>query len=351
MSERPPVDDELEDIFKRPSDVAFAQRLHEVRGPAVEADPAFREALRRSLMQEAWKQKEPRRPWYRRLLGPPGLAWAAAMAGVLLIVFVALTLSQNTNRTGQQVFTSPINGHTAVATSSSIVVKFQQPMNPVATQQAAKITPATEASYHWSDNNQTLTIVPKNDGLAPGVTYQVTFTSAARTESNQPLTSSTASPAPITFVTQEQPQPTPRPTPVTTPASPSPTPTPSPLSGVRLLGASNGSQPVWSLDGTQIEAAKAVGFTKRQTLTLVILPQMTARTLPALTGQFASIIKDSSLLSIIAVIELTQTMREISATNLKLFECYLFLGVLYLALTLPITFASKRLEKKFSYEN
>ena len=106
-----------------------------------------------------------------------------------------------------------------------------------------------------------------------------------------------------------------------------------------------------SLDGTQIEAAKAVGFTRRQTVTLVILPQMTARTLPALTGQFASIIKDSSLLSIIAVIELTQTTREISATNFKLFECYLFLGVLYLALTLPISIFSKRLEKKFSYEN
>lgn len=105
-----------------------------------------------------------------------------------------------------------------------------------------------------------------------------------------------------------------------------------------------------SLDPTQLEAAKAVGFTKRQTVTLVILPQLIARTLPALTGQFASIIKDSSLLSMIAVIELTQTMREISATNFKLFECYLLLGLMYLALTLPITFMSKQLERRFSYE-
>lgn len=252
MSERPPVDDELEDIFKRPSDVAFAQRLHEIRGPEVDADPAFREALRRRLMQEAWKQKEPRRPWYRRLLGPPGLAWAGAMAGVLLIVFAVAMLSQNTGPSTQKVFTSPINGHTAVSTSSAIVVDFPQPMNPAATQQATKITPATEASYHWSNNNQRLTIVPKNDGLAPGVQYQVTFTSGARTESNQPLTSSTATPAPITFVTQQPPQPTPTPTPVTSPVSPSPTPAPSPLSGVRELGPSNGEQPVWSLDGTQI---------------------------------------------------------------------------------------------------
>jgi len=106
-----------------------------------------------------------------------------------------------------------------------------------------------------------------------------------------------------------------------------------------------------SMDGTQLEAAKAVGFTKRQITTLIILPQLTARTLPALTGQFASLIKDSSLLSVIAIIELTQTMREISALNLNLLGCFLFLGILYLSLTLPISYISKRLEQRFSYEN
>lgn len=106
-----------------------------------------------------------------------------------------------------------------------------------------------------------------------------------------------------------------------------------------------------SQDSTQLEAAKAVGFTKKQTVRYILLPQLVARTLPALTGQFASIIKDSSLLSMIAVIELTQTMREISATNFKLFECYLLLGVMYLALTLPITLISKQLERRYSYED
>lgn len=106
-----------------------------------------------------------------------------------------------------------------------------------------------------------------------------------------------------------------------------------------------------SIERSQLEAAKAVGFTRRQTTRYVIIPQLVARTLPALTGQFASIIKDSSLLSMIAVIELTQTMREISATNFKLFECYLFLGILYLCLTLPVSFISKALEKRFNYEN
>lgn len=105
------------------------------------------------------------------------------------------------------------------------------------------------------------------------------------------------------------------------------------------------------LEKTQLEAAKAVGFTRRQTVRLVILPQMVASTLPPLIGQFSSIIKDSSLLSIIAVIELTQTMREISALNFRLFECYLFLGFLYLVLTLPLSLLGKQLEKRFSYEH
>ena len=80
----------------------------------------------------------------------------------------------------------------------------------------------------------------------------------------------------------------------------------------------------------------------------VALPQMVTRTLPALTGQFASIIKDSSLLSVIAVIELTQTMREISATNYNFFGCFLLLA-LYLCLTLPVMLVSRYFERRLDY--
>lgn len=105
-----------------------------------------------------------------------------------------------------------------------------------------------------------------------------------------------------------------------------------------------------SIEASQLESARAVGFSPVQTLRFVIIPQMTARTLPALAGQFASVIKDSSLLSMISVTELTQTMREISAVNLNLVECYLLLGVLYLILTLPVVLVSNLLEKRFRYE-
>ena len=43
-------------------------------------------------------------------------------------------------------------------------------------------------------------------------------------------------------------------------------------------------------------------------------------------------------------------MREISAANFRLFECYLVLGLLYLCLTLPVSFISERLERRFRYE-
>ena len=106
-----------------------------------------------------------------------------------------------------------------------------------------------------------------------------------------------------------------------------------------------------SIDKSQLEIGKSVGFTKKQTFKFVIFPQLMARTMPALTGQFASIVKDSSLLSIIAIIELTQTMREISATNFKLFESYMALGLLYLVFTLPLSYISEKLERRFKYES
>lgn len=106
-----------------------------------------------------------------------------------------------------------------------------------------------------------------------------------------------------------------------------------------------------SLDSGQLDAARALGMSRVQTALHIVLPQMVSRTLPALTGQFASIIKDSSLLSVIAVIELTQTMREITATNYNFFGGFLLLGLLYLVLTLPVMFISRYFERRFDYQH
>lgn len=129
------------------------------------------------------------------------------------------------------------------------------------------------------------------------------------------------------------------------------------LAGIMILSLFSGAYiaeiirgSLLALDKSQLEAARSVGFTRPQTLRYVVIPQLVAQTLPALTGQAASIIKDSSLLSVIAVIELTQTIREITATNYNFFGGFLLLGGLYLVLTLPIMFVSRRFEKRLSYE-
>ncbi len=128
------------------------------------------------------------------------------------------------------------------------------------------------------------------------------------------------------------------------------------VAGIVILSVFNGAYvaeivrgSASSLDRDQLLAADAVGFTHSQKMRHVVVPQMVARTLPALTGQFASLIKDSSLLSVIAVIEITQTIREITATNYNFFGGYIFLGALYLCLTLPLMFVSSYFERKFDY--
>lgn len=106
-----------------------------------------------------------------------------------------------------------------------------------------------------------------------------------------------------------------------------------------------------SIDSQQYEIARAIGLDSIKTFKLVTFPILMARILPALTGQFTSIIKDSSLLSVIAVIELTQTIQEISADNFRMFENYIFVGFLYFMLTFIISMLSKVIERRYKYED
>jgi polar amino acid transport system permease protein len=101
-----------------------------------------------------------------------------------------------------------------------------------------------------------------------------------------------------------------------------------------------------SIDKGQWEAARATGLGKAQTLRHVIFPQALRRIVPPLTGQFASIVKDSSLLSVISARELTKAAEMVNATTFKTFEAYLPLALLYLALTYPLSRLTARLERR-----
>lgn len=96
----------------------------------------------------------------------------------------------------------------------------------------------------------------------------------------------------------------------------------------------------------QWEAAMASGLTYNQTLVYVIFPQAVRRIIPPVTGQFVSLIKDSSLLSVISVRELTKASEVVNATTYKTFEAYLPLAVFYLILTYPLSMLTKTLEER-----
>lgn len=105
---------------------------------------------------------------------------------------------------------------------------------------------------------------------------------------------------------------------------------------------------IQSIEKEQYEASKALGLSDYQMYRYVIFPQAFKRMLPALAGQFASIIKDSSLLSIISISEFTMNAQEVNAYTYSTLESYIPLAVGYLILTYPISFYSSKLEKNIA---
>ncbi len=104
-----------------------------------------------------------------------------------------------------------------------------------------------------------------------------------------------------------------------------------------------------SVGESQLESARAIGFTHLQIYRYVIFPQVVRQALPPLAGQFASLIKDSSLLSIISVSEFTLNAQEVNSFTFSTLESYLPLAAGYLLLTLPISLWAKQLERKYRY--
>ncbi|HEY5973665.1 MAG TPA: amino acid ABC transporter permease [Geobacteraceae bacterium] len=104
-----------------------------------------------------------------------------------------------------------------------------------------------------------------------------------------------------------------------------------------------------SVGESQLESARAIGLTRSQIYRYVVFPQAFRRILPPLAGQFASLIKDSSLLSIIAVSEFTLNAQEVNAFTYSTLESYLPLAVGYLVLTFPVSLLSRWLEKRYRY--
>ena len=237
-------DPELEDVMQDDELRRLSGVLSSTRLPEPPLDEAFRTGLRRQLMQEAWSMTEGRSwtGWWSRLFAPPGLAWAGAVAGVLLIAAVAVwNATQGSGGFNTVVYVaSPMDGNRSVSLQQPILVSFNQPMDHQATEQAVQITPATTVSYSWDAN--TLAVTPAGGNLAPNTQYQVTIGPGAKTASGKQL----ATPQTITFVTQPPASPTP---------SPSPRPTPSSALGekqVASLGGATALTAQWSSDSSSV---------------------------------------------------------------------------------------------------
>ncbi|WP_175403746.1 amino acid ABC transporter permease [Caminibacter mediatlanticus] len=103
---------------------------------------------------------------------------------------------------------------------------------------------------------------------------------------------------------------------------------------------------IQSIDKGQHEAAKSLGFNAFQRMWYIILPQALRKALPALVGELISLIKDSSLVSIISITDLTKVGREIVANTFSPFETWLTVAALYLMLTSILSFIGHKLEKR-----
>ncbi len=107
---------------------------------------------------------------------------------------------------------------------------------------------------------------------------------------------------------------------------------------------------IQSVGRSQWESARAIGLTRGQTYRYVVFPQALRQTLPPLAGQFVSLVKDSSLLSIIGIQEFTRSAQMANSSTYGTLESYLPLALGYLILTLPISLWTRRLERRHQFD-
>ena len=104
---------------------------------------------------------------------------------------------------------------------------------------------------------------------------------------------------------------------------------------------------IQSIDKGQMEAARALGLTRRQAMRLVVIPQAYRRMIPPICNEFVMVLKDTSLVSIIALTDLTYQTK-IIASNKASALVYIPAMLIYLVITGVFTFVFNRLEKKLS---
>jgi polar amino acid transport system permease protein len=103
-----------------------------------------------------------------------------------------------------------------------------------------------------------------------------------------------------------------------------------------------------SIEKGQWEAGRSLGLSHLRLLRLVVLPQAFRRILPPLAGQFVSLIKTSSIVSLISIQELTFSAGEVAVTTGGVFEVWLIAAGMYLAICYPCSVVFARLERRLT---
>ena len=101
-----------------------------------------------------------------------------------------------------------------------------------------------------------------------------------------------------------------------------------------------------SVDEGQIEAAEALGLSRSQVFRLVVLPQAIRTILPPLGNDFVAMVKDSSLVSVLGVLDVTQLGKVTAAGNFRYFETYNVVALIYLTMTITLSLLLRRLEAR-----
>ena len=100
----------------------------------------------------------------------------------------------------------------------------------------------------------------------------------------------------------------------------------------------------------QMEAARSLGMTKSQSMRYVILPQAYRSIMPTIGNEFIALLKDSSLISVVSVADLTRRGREFLSFSSRPIETYLMMALLYLLMTLISARIAKIVENKTKLE-
>lgn len=104
---------------------------------------------------------------------------------------------------------------------------------------------------------------------------------------------------------------------------------------------------IQSIPRGQWEAARAVGLSPLNVLRDIIFPQAVRNILPPLAGQFITLIKDSAIVSLISIQELTFLATEVAATTTKVFETWIIVGTMYFILCYSFAAFFSHLERRF----